>query len=345
MSTVMTVRGPIDTHDMGICLSHEHILNDVRSWWHRTESVGVDPEAFAAKPVTVADVWDLKYDPFGNLDNCRLEDEDLAVAEVRRFAALGGATIIEATGLGVGRQLAGLARVSQATGVHIVAGTGFYLHSAHPPVVETSSAQALAEILIEDLTDGDDGVRPGIIGEIGVSERFTDRERKSLTAACIAQRETGLPMQVHLPAWFRLGGQVLDHIEGQGVPASRVVLCHMNPSGADQDYQRSLADRGAWLQYDMIGAELYYADQDAQCTSDAQDAVHIASLIEAGYARHLLMSSDIFLKSLLRAYGGPGYGHVLQYFVPRLTRLGITAETIKTLMVDNPQSLFDPLGR
>jgi phosphotriesterase-related protein len=248
---------------------------------------------------------------------------------------------VETTGLGIGRDLAGLRAVSERTGIAIIAGTGFYLEAAQPASVASGTPEQLAELILEDLREGEDGIRPGIIGEIGVSDRFTDAERRSLTAACLAQRETGLPMQVHLPGWFRLGEDVLDVVESVGVDPQRVVLCHMNPSGADQDYQRRLMDRGAWVQYDMVGAELFYADQGVQCTSDEEDARHVAALIDDGYGDRVLLSSDIFLKSLLRRYGGPGYGHVLQYFIPRLRRQGLTDDSVDQLLVGNPRSLFE----
>ncbi len=341
MTLVTTVRGPIQAADLGICLTHEHVLNDVKSWWHLTESIGLDPEAFAHKPLGMEDLWDLKHDPFANLDNCRLDDLALAVEEVLRFAALGGRSLIETTVPGIGRDLRGLKAVSERTNIHIVAGTGFYLQSAHPGFVREKSAQELAEWIVTDIRDGEDGIRPGIIGEIGVSDQFTPDERKSLTAACLAQRETGLPMQVHLPGWFRSGDAVLDHVEANGVDPASVVLCHMNPSGDDQPYQQRLAKRGAWIQYDMVGAELFYADQGVQCPSDAENARNIVALIEAGHLHRLLLSSDIFLKNLLRRYGGPGYAHLLQYFIPRLRRLGVSADTIQVLLVTNPRSLFE----
>ena len=341
MTMVTTVRGPVAAADLGICLTHEHVLNDVSSWWHPTSSIGLDPEAFAHKKVGIEDVWDLKHDPFGNLDNCRLDDLELAIEEVARFAALGGRTLVDATGLGTGRNLAALRSVSEQTGVNIIAGTGFYLEASHPSFVATSTADQLAELIITDIRDGEDGIRPGIIGEIGVSDRFTSEERKSLVAACLAQRETGLPMQIHLPGWFRLGHEVLDLVEAQSVDPGSVVLCHMNPSGGDQAYQRGLIGRGAWVQYDMIGSELFYADQGVQCTSDEEDAQHVAELVDAGVGQRVLLSSDIFLKSLLRRYGGPGYGHVLQYFVARLRRYGLDAEAIQQLLVHNPRSLFE----
>ncbi|WP_427130830.1 phosphotriesterase family protein [Pseudarthrobacter sp. S9] len=331
----------MDSAELGICLTHEHILNDVTSWWQPTTSTGLDAGSFAAEKVRTENLWDLKYDPFGNRDNCRLDDPEMAVEEIRRFADLGGRTIIDATSVGIGRDLRRLKQISVSADVHIVAGSGFYLEGSHPESIAETSAEDLAELIIADIRDGEDGIRPGIIGEIGVSDQFTQAERTSLIAACLAQRATMLPMQVHLPGWFRLGDEVLDLVEHYGVDPRVVVLCHMGPSGHDQAYQQRLAARGAWIQYDMIGAELYYADQGSQCPSDDDNARNIASLLDAGYGDRVLISSDIFLKSLLRRYGGPGYGHILQYFVSRLKRLGISSDSIRQLMVKNSQSLFD----
>ena len=38
---------------------------------------------------------------------------------------------------------------------------------------------------------------------------------------------------------------------------------------------------------------------------------------------------------------GPGYGHILQYFVPRLRRLGMTEADVHHLLTTNPRTLFD----
>lgn len=342
--TITTVTGPISPDQLGTTLTHEHVFNDVTSWGHQTSSTGWDPEDFAARPVTEDLLWDLKQDPFGNRDNLILDDEDVAVAEVARYAALGGQTLIDATGLGAGRDLARLRSVSERTGVQIIAGTGFYLEGSHPRDVAAMSPQAVAEVILADLEQGQDGIRPGMIGEIGVSADFTPAEQVSLRGALLAQAATGLPIQVHLPGWFRRGGEVLDLAEAAGVNPARVVLCHMGPSAADRDYQLGLLRRGAWVQYDMIGMEVFYADQDVQCPSDEDNAVALAALIEAGYAEQLLISQDIFIKSLLRRHGGPGYGHILQYFVPRLRRHGLTEADINQLLVANPRALFAGRG-
>ena len=341
MTTITSVTGPVDSSDLGICLPHEHIINDVTSWWTATTQAGVDPGWFRDAPVTEDILWELRQDPFGNLDNCKMDDEPLAITELLRYKTLGGVTVIDATSVSIGRDLPALRRISQATGLTIIAGTGFYLDSSQPDDVKALGVDDIAQILFDDLAQGVDGVRPGFIGEIGVSSDFTDPERRSLEAACIVQTTTGLPLQVHLPGWFRLGHDVLDVVESRGVDPRAVVLCHMNPSGHDQDYQRSLAKRGAFLQYDMVGMEVFYADQGVQCPSDDDNARAILSLAEAGFAGQVLISQDIFLKSLLRAHGGPGFGHILQYFVPRLTRHGASTDLIEQLLIANPRAMFD----
>lgn len=342
--TVQTVRGPVAVEDLGITLTHEHLLNDVSSWWTRSKSAGLDPDEFAAAPLSEELLWDLRQDPFGNRANLALDDIGVACDELGRFAALGGRTLVETTGWGIGRDLPGLKEISERTGVHVVAGTGFYLEASHPLDLVTLGADGVTNRILVDLHDGQAGVRPGIIGEIGVSADFTVAEQVSLRGALAAQVETGLPVQVHLPGWFQLAGTVLDLAETLGADPTKVVLCHMGPSGHDLDYQRAAMDRGAWVQYDMLGMEVYYADQAVQCPSDDQNATRLARLVGLGYGDQLLLSQDIFVKSLLRCHGGPGYAHILQYFGPRLLRHGLTEAQVLSLMTDNPRRLFGSGG-
>ena len=89
---------------------------------------------------------------------------------------------------------------------------------------------------------------------------------------------------VHLPGWFRLGTAVLDIVEEEGGDLRHTVLCHMNPSFADPDYQTACAARGAFIEYDMIGMDYFYADQQVQCPSDEEVAGAIARLVRPASA-------------------------------------------------------------
>jgi phosphotriesterase-related protein len=43
---------------------------------------------------------------------------------------------------------------------------------------------------------------------------------------------------------------------------------------------------------------------------------------------------------MLTRYGGFGYSYVLRHFVPRLKLHGVSEETIRTMLVDNPRRVF-----
>jgi phosphotriesterase-related protein len=337
---VMTVRGAIPAADLGLTLMHEHILNDCRCWWNKPQ----DPEraALGTQPVTMEILGELRMDPFANLHNCTLDDEALAIAELKPVAALGGRTVVDPTCGGIGRDPLALQRISRASGLNIIMGGGFYLESSHPPEVAAMSADEIADRIVGEALEGVEGTgaRIGLIGEIGVSAEFTPAESKSLRGASLAQRRCGLPLMVHLPGWFRRAHEVLDIVEDAGADVSHTVLCHMNPSGEDTDYQFALARRGAFIEYDMIGMDFWYADQGVQCPSDEDNARAIMRLIDAGFGDRVLMSQDVFLKMMLTRYGGFGYAYLQRHFFARLKRHGLGETEINALMIDNPRRVF-----
>lgn len=335
--TVMTVLGAVQLDDLGVTLMHEHILNDCSCWWRGHEPGFSSP--IRDVPITPGILSQLQNDPFANLHNCALDDEALAVQELMLFVAEGGATVVDPTCRGIGRDPQALVRIARETGLNIIMGAGYYLHSSHPSHLADMSERDITDELIAEATQGigPDATRIGLIGEIGVSSDFTESEREVLRASATAAVETGLPLMVHLPAWFRLAHEVLNVAEACGQALDRVILCHMNPSGKDVTYQRSLADRGAFLEYDMVGMNFWYADQAVQCPSDEDNADAIAGLFKAGYGHQILLSQDVFIKMMLCAYGGNGYAHVQRHFVPRLLRHGLTETDISMLMIDNPR--------
>jgi phosphotriesterase-related protein len=338
--TVMTVSGPLPVERMGITLMHEHILIDASKSWQCP--CHPDDQALADQPVNIGIIGELRMNPFVNRDNCQLADSDLATAELQRFIRLGGRTVVDPTNFGIGRDPEQLKRIAERTGLNIVMGSGFYLEYTHPDSVRSMSVEAIAEMIIDDVGGGETppAIKAGIIGEIGVSKDFTPAEQKSLRGAARAARRTGVPLSIHLPGWERLAHRVLDLVEEEGADLRHTVLCHMNPSHADLEYQTSLAKRGAFLEYDMIGMDYYYADQDAQSPSDEDNASSIRTLIDQGFADRVLLSHDVFLKMMLTRFGGFGYGYILRHFVPRLLRHGVGRDVIDRILIDNPRRVF-----
>jgi phosphotriesterase-related protein len=343
--TVMTVLGPIPVEAMGITLMHEHIVLDTSSWWKRpccATDIGL-----AEKPLDIAMIGELRMNPFLNRDNCGLYDADVAAEELMRFVELGGRTVVDPTNVGIGRDPSALQRISRRTGLNIVMGAGFYLQPSHPDYVKRMSVDDIAQAIVRDCGGLDEKpeAAAGLIGEIGISKDFTEEETKVLRGAARAARLTGVPLSIHLPGWERHAHRVLDVIEGEGADLRHTVLCHMNPSLRDGAYQRAVADRGAFLEYDMIGMDYFYADQQAQSPCDEENAAAICSLVEDGYADRILLSQDVFLKMMLTRYGGFGYGYILKHFVPRLKRHGLNQVTIDRLLIDNPRRVFSARHR
>lgn len=296
-ASVMTVRGPVSAMDLGITLPHEHVFVDLLREYR---AVGL------------------------------LADEALAAEELTRFRDAGGTTLVDCTSEGIGRRPDALRRVSEATGIAIVMGSGHYrrpyLDEAR---IDASSVDALADGIVRDLEMGADGtdVRAGIIGEIG-SDRFMSAvEERAFRAAARAHRRTGVTITTHAARW-PVGEAQLDLLAEEGVDPSRVIVghCDMVP---DPAYHLRLARRGAWVQFDTI--------QGTHERDTRRRLEWIAALADAGLEGRLLLSHDVCLTSDLAAYGGPGYAYLLTGFRELMAAHGLPEGLIATLLVDNPR--------
>jgi phosphotriesterase-related protein len=118
---------------------------------------------------------------------------------------------------------------------------------------------------------------------------------------------------------------------------SRVILGHSDFLANDTAYLIALLQRGATVQFDLIGKPALLTRMRA---ADPEVATAIIELIEAGFADQILLSHDICTKTSLKSYGGTGYAFILERFVPYLQRRGVTEEQIATMLVDNPRRLL-----
>ncbi len=337
---VQTVTGPISVDELGVTLMHEHLILDNSALWERPASPAW--AALAEAPLRLEMLGDLRHAPFLCRDNLVLADVAECSDEVRRFRELGGRTIVELTSADNGRDPQGLREIARRTGTNIIMSSGYYLEHTYPPALREMGVDDLAERLIEELTVGVEGtgIRAGIIGEAGISKDMTALEVKMLKAQARAHVRTGIPLTIHTHGWGRQCHAILDVVAGEGADLRGVILDHMNPSLHDLDYQTSLLERGAYIEYDMIGMDYYYPHVDGQSPSDPENADAVKRLIDVGFIRQLLLSHDVWLKMMWVRYGGFGYGHILKNFIPRLLRLGVGREQIDVLLRENPRQVF-----
>lgn len=335
----LTVLGPVPAERLGITLPHEHLVFDFRDYFvPPTTPAGWQ---VAQLPVSLEVLGTLRFDPFLLLDNLLHHDLELTVQELREFTALGGRTVVDPTNVSIGRDPLALKAIAETTGLNLIMGSGHYFEISLGGAFRARTLDSITEEIVRDVTVGvgDTGVRAGLIGEVGTSSPVTENEEKSLRASARAQAQTGAPLMIHLNGWQREGVRVLDIIEEEGGDLSRTILCHMNPSWMDQGYQRSLGERGAYLEYDMMGMTYEYPPNKL-CPDDSVTVGAIKRLVDDGFGERLLMSQDVFLKSQFRRYGGLGFTHVFTTLRTQYERLCVTEEDLETIFVTNPRRVL-----
>lgn len=335
---VQTVTGKIPDTELGIVLPHEHLFNDFSS--EVDEPSYEFSRRLVNQSVTSSLAWALRQDPYCCKDNMAEKPVSTVTEEVETFASVGGGTIVDATGTAaIGRNPLRMVQVAQASGLNIIASTGAYLEKFEKSRISARSVDTQAEFLSKELASGigDTGVLPGMIGEIGVSPAFTEGEHTSLRAGALTQTaHPDVCMNIHMPGWQRRGDEVLNIVlDEMGANPAKVSLAHSDPSGADTEYQHRLLDRGVWLEFDMIGLDITFP-KEGTSPSPEETADHVADLIEAGYARQLLLSHDLFLKQMWTCNGGNGWAYVPTVFASMLAKRGIDASTISMILRSNP---------
>ena len=228
--------------------------------------------------------------------------------------------------------------MSEATGLNIIMGTGFYTTVFHPDDMDSRSVECLTEEIVGDVTEGvgDTVIRAGIIGEIGVNGGpITPNEIKSLAAAARASRLTGGAITLHCGGAGAERKQSLDILEQEGADPTRVIFGHADQINEDMELMLELLERGVYLEFDLLGREGVL-----EKSVTLKDAEATAKLTEAGHAHRILLSHDVCWKVHLKKYGGFGYSFILESFLPHLRTLGVSAADIDRMMVANPKTVL-----
>ncbi len=327
---------------VGLTLTHEHLLIDFTAVL--TEPAEASQRRMMQEPVSLENLWWVRHNWVSSIDNLQLFDEKTAVKEAADFYSAGGSTLVDVTSVGIGRDPGALLRISRATGLNIVMGSGFYIDSTHSDWLRKASVDEIARKIISDIDEGVDGtgIRAGIIGEIGCSWPWTDSERKVLEAAVSAQRETGAPLLIHPGRDEKAPLELLSAVDGWGGDLRRTVLGHVERTIYDRGVLNEVAATGAYLNYDLFGHdESYYPlAPDTYMPADHDRIEQIEHLIGDGRSSQVLLAHDVCSKHRLKKYGGHGYDHIPARVVPRMRARGMHEEDVRMVLVDNPTRML-----
>jgi len=317
VSTVETVRGPVELTQLGPTLMHEHVFV-------------LDPEALQ----NYGHVWGASY-----------WDEDVGVADavgkLRRLRDGGIHTIVDPTAPGLGRYIPRIQRVNAEVDLNIIVATGVYAFLELPSFLSYRSDDAIVELFIREIREGIDntGVKAAFLKCAVEEHGLVGDTPRILSVIAAAAVETGAPVMVHTNAPAKTGLLALDTLKKAGVDPARIVIAHMGDSN-DLDYLRAIADTGASLGCDRFNIEHF--------NPDARRIETLAAIVAEGYADRVHLGHDAacFYDFM---HGNPyfvdehpDYLHISTKILPALIDAGVTQEQIDEMLVDNVQRFFAP---
>lgn len=271
-----------------------------------------------------------------------LRDEPLrraALADYARAARPRRAALVDCQPPGAGRDARVLARLSAASGVAIVATTGFHLARYYPHDRRPWQDAEVAHLAFtEELTDGITelpGRRAGVVKAADTGTAASGREGADApwwAAALAARTETDALLLVHTERGAG-AAELLEWLADRGVPADRVFLCHVDKR-PDTRLHTELASAGALLGYDTFLRPAY----DPERTTWPL----VRRMLEAGLGHALAFCLDLASPAMWPSAGasadspgGLGPAGLLTVVAPRLRALGATAADVDALLGDN----------
>ena len=318
MTSINTVRGPIESGDLGSTLMHEHVF-----------VLSPEIEKRAAE-------WD--------------EDaaQATAVQRLRELKDSGVDTIVDLTVIGLGRFIPRILSVAeQVPDINIIAATGVYTYNEVPmyfhfqgPGTILGGPEPMTELFVREIRKGigDTGVRAGILKCATDKPGITPGVERVLRAVAAAHRQTGVPITTHTPTPPEPWGLEQQRILAEeGVDLSQVVIGHSGGT-LDTGYHQSIIANGSYVGFDHFGIGTF---------SLAERIEAVSTLCRLGHADRIVLSHDAmchvdwFPPSISSAWKEWRWTYIPDDVLPQMVRSGISEEDIATMMMANPRRILE----
>jgi phosphotriesterase-related protein len=321
---VESVRGPVESADLGRTLMHEHVF------------------------VLTPDVQQNFPENRGDED-ARVED---AVARLEVVYDAGIRTIVDPTVIGLGRYIPTIQRIAERVRLNIVVATGvytyedapFFFHYRGPALNEALGMELpdpMVDMFVKDINEGiaGTGVKAGMLKCAIDEPGLTPGVERVMRAVAKAHLATGTPITVHTHPSSQTGLLVKQVMcDEEGVDPSRIVLGHSGDT-TDCDHLQALADFGFVLGMDRFGINL---DTTFEARADT-----LVEMVRRGYADQMVLSQDASCyidwidPNVMAFLPQWHYTHVVDEVVPYVLERGVTKDQVDTMFVDVPRRFFE----
>ena len=313
---INTVLGPISEDDLGVTLMHEHIVVNI---------VGADN---LERTYSIKDV------------------EEYVLPYLLEAQKKGCQTLVEATPLGLGRDLDVLVQCSTKSGINIVTCTGAWdgmdvRGKCVPAVIREMTIDQIADVWTKEFEEGidDTAIKPGFIKlALGDEGEIFPLQEKLLRAAVRTSNRTGLVIQCHIFDSSSLPSAI-EIIKEENLPYDRFIWVHADGQ-MDMDKILEFGKKGIWIEFDCIGA--------AEDFSKYPSA--IKKLLEENLIAQLLFGQDsgsYWIKEEEEEWPMRPYARFFKEFVPFCEKEGIDIELINKVITENSKralSIISPVA-
>lgn len=264
-----------------------------------------------------------------------LKDEELSIREASRFRSAGGSVVVEFSTYDFGRDWSVLKRISEKTGVHILAGSGFYRSAGLDRLLSRHSDEEWVSLMVSEWKDGEalSGAKPSFLKWSTSLDTITDAEQRSARMIARAHSETGLPIVTHTQRGTMVKEQMML-LKNLGVSLSSVLISHidMRPELTAADFLEVL-DEGGNVSFDQLGKPKYGEESDKISL--------ILELCARGFSQNIFLATDIGRRSNLKELNGtPGLEHIPAEVVPKLFQAGASEKLVRQLVSENPGNFY-----
>ena len=319
MKNVQTVTGTVATDKLGSVLMHEHIYSS---------SMGVA----------------LSYPQL-----YKEGTEEKIEKDLKEMKANGIETVVDATPVGLGRDVRGLKRASQKTGVNIIATTGWW--GMEPPYAGSIPEEKWATAFADDINKGCDGtdIKAGILKAAMDKEGPTPWNIKTHHAVGMAQIETGKKIMLHTYCPTETPRHQMRLLKEVGVDMKDVSVGHI-PETTDIDFVKWIYDQGVWLGIDRMPIITLPGEYAVATETRIK---FIKTMLDEGMGDRMLFSHDIFSMSTLFDYqpedileyiGGicpERFLFIKKRVFGKLAEMGVDPEYLWNLTIENPKRFFE----